>query len=123
MRGGVWVMTDYLPEAVRAGLEEARKRDLKRRSRLRVHAGDEVYPILRFWETGFALDADQVVSLRGIVDIYDGPRHIYNSLIIASDIENGELICTMKRSTLTQEHPALDYVRDDDAPVGYLPRE
>ncbi len=116
-------MTDYLPEAVRAGLEEARKRDLRRRSRLRIVAGDEVYPILRFWETGFALDAAQVVSLRGIVDIYDGPKHIYNSLIVASDIENGELICTMKRSTLTQDRPPLDYVRDEDAPVGYLPRK
>ncbi len=116
-------MTDYLPEAVRAGLEEARKRDLKRRSRLCVHAGEDVYPILRFWETGFALDAEQVATLRGSVDIYDGPRHLYNSLIVASDIENGELICTMKRSTLTQKGPALDYARDDDAPVGYLPRD
>lgn len=116
-------MTDYLPEAVRAGLDEARKRDLKRRSRLRIIAGDEVYPILRFWETGFALDAEQVVSLRGIVDIYEGPKHLYNSLIVASDIENGELICTMKRSTLAQDRPPLDYVRDEDAPVGYLPRK
>lgn len=116
-------MTDYLPEAVRAGLEEARKRDLRRRSRLCVHAGDEVYAILRFWETGFSLDAEQVLALRGMVDIYDGPRHLYNSLIIAADVENGELICTMKRSTLTLDRPPLDYVRDDDAPAGYLPRK
>ncbi len=116
-------MTDYLPEAVRAGLEEARKRDLRRRSRLRVLAGEEVYPILRFWGTGFSLDAAQVVSLRGMVDIYDGPTHLYNSLIIASDIEDGELICLMKRSTPTHDRPPLDYVRDEDAPVGYLPRK
>lgn len=116
-------MTDYLPESVRAGLEEARKREMRRRSRLCVHAGDEVYAILRFWETGFSLDAAQVVSLRGMVDIYDGPRHLYNSLIIAAGVEDGELICTMKRSTLTLDRPPLDYVRDDDAPAGYLPRD
>jgi hypothetical protein len=116
-------MTDYLPEAVRAGLEEARKRDLRRRSRLCVHAGAEVYPILRYWGAGFTLDAEQVISLRGSVDIYDGPRHLYNSLIVATDVENGELICTMKRSTLTQDRPPLDYAQDDDRPAGYLTRD
>ncbi|WP_347312397.1 hypothetical protein [Defluviimonas sp. SAOS-178_SWC] len=116
-------MSEYLPKEVRAGLEEARKRDLKRRSRLRVIAGDEVYPILRFWETGFALDADQVQHLRGLVDIYDGTRHLYQSLIVASGIEEGELICTMKRSTMAHDKVPLDYVRDDNAPVGYLPRD
>ena len=114
---------DELPEAVRAGLDEARKRDPRRRSRLRIVAGDAVYPILRFWETGFALDAGQVVSLRGSVDIFEGPRHLYTSLIVASDIENGDLICTMKRSTLTRDRPPLDHVRDEDAPVGYLPQK
>jgi hypothetical protein len=115
-------MTDYLPEAVLAGLAEARKRDQRRRSRLCVHAGEAVYPILRFWETGFSLDAETVLSLRGRVDIYDGPKHLYNSLIVATDIEAGELICTMKRSTLTQDRPPLDYERDDDMPAGYLPK-
>lgn len=115
-------MTDYLPESIRAGLDEARRRALRRRSRLCVHAGDEVYPILRFWATGFSLDADQVLALRGMVDIYDGPKHLYNSLIVAADVENGELICTMKRSTPTLDRPPLDYERDDEAPAGYLPR-
>ncbi|WP_413877228.1 hypothetical protein [Albidovulum sp.] len=115
-------MTDFLPKDVQEGLDAARKRDLKRRSRLRVLAGEEVYPILRFWGTGFSLDADQVQHIRGLVDIYDGTRHLYQSLIIASAVEAGELICTMKRSTAAHDAPPLDYVRDEDAPVGYLPR-
>lgn len=115
-------MTDMLPKEVQEGLDAARKRDLKRRSRLRVMAGDEVYPILRFWGTGFALDADQVQHLRGLVDIFDGARHLYQSLIMASGVEEGELICTMKRSTIAHDAVPLDYVREDDAPVGYLPR-
>ncbi|MCB2136192.1 MAG: hypothetical protein KDE08_09660 [Rhodobacteraceae bacterium] len=115
-------MTDFLPKEVRAGLEEARKRDLQRRSRLRVMVGEEIYPVLRFWESGFSLDADTVVSMRGLVDIYDGSRHLYQSLVIASEVEEGELICTMKRSTMAHDKVPLDYVRDEDAPVGYLPR-
>ena len=115
-------MIDYLPKDIQAGLDEARKRDLRRRSRLRVVAGEDVYPILRFWETGFTLDADQVQSLRGLVDIYDGARHLYQSLIVASDIDNGELVCEMKRSTPAHAQAPLDYARDEDAPAGYLPR-
>lgn len=116
-------MTDYLPKDVRDGLEAARKRDLKRRSRLRVHAGDDIYPILRFWNAGFSLDADQVQHIRGLVDIYDGSRHLYQSLIIASEIAAGELICVMKRSTAAVDRAPLDYARDEDAPVAYLPRQ
>jgi hypothetical protein len=116
------VMSEFLPKEVRAGLEEARKRDIKRRSRLRAQVGDDLYPILRFWEDGFALDADQVTHLRGLVDIYDGARHLYQSLIIASEVEAGELICVMKRSTATTERAPLDFVRDDNAPVALLPR-
>ncbi|MCX7888506.1 MAG: hypothetical protein N2422_02105 [Rhodobacteraceae bacterium] len=115
-------MTDFLPREVRAGLEEARRRDLRRRARLRVVAGDEVWPILRFWEDGFALDADQVAHLRGLVDIYDGGRHVYTCLIIASAVEEGELICVMKRSTPAEEKAPLDFVRDENAPAGLLPR-
>lgn len=115
-------MTDFLPKEVRAGLEVARKKGLTKRSRLRVHAGDDIYPVLRFWADGFTLDADQVTHLRGLVDIYDGSRHLWQSLIIASEVEEGELVCVMKRSTAALERPPLDYARDDTAPVAYLPR-
>ena len=113
-------MSEFLPKEVRAGLEEARKRDLRKRARLKVVAGDDVYPILRFWDDGFALDADRVVHLRGRVDILDGARHLYQSLIVASEVAGGELICTMKRSTAALDRPPLDFVRDESAPVGYL---
>ncbi|MCV2866844.1 hypothetical protein [Defluviimonas sp. WL0075] len=115
-------MTDFLPKEVLAGLEEARKRSIRERSRLRVRVGTEIYPIIRFWDDGFALDADQVAHLRGLVDIYDGTRHLWQSLIVASEVEAGELICVMKRSTAALDRAPLDYARDENAPVGYLPR-
>ena len=103
-------------------LEAARKRDLKRKSRLRVQVGEAVFPILRFWDEGFALDAAMVPQLRGLVDVYDGANHIFQCLIVASSTENGELVCDFKRSTAVLDRPALDYWRDENAPVGYLPR-
>lgn len=116
-------MLEFLPHHVRDGLEAARKREERKRSRLRVHVGDAIYPILRMWTDGFALDADQVPGrLRGLVNIYDGSRHVSQCLIIATAIENGELVCEFKRATAVTDRPALDYLRDENAPVGYLPR-
>lgn len=122
LRGAVSQMSEFLPKEVRAGLEEARRRDLVKRSRLRVLAGDEIYPILRQWEDGFSLDAGQVAHLRGLVDIFEGSRHLSQCLIVASGIEGGELICTMKRSTAAIDRAPLDFERDENAPSGYLPR-
>lgn len=116
-------MLEFLPHHVREGLEAARKREERKRSRLRVQVGGAAYPILRFWRNGFSLDADQVPDrLRGLVDVYDGSRHVFQCLIVASAIEDGQLVCEFKRATAVTDRPALDYLRDENAPVGYLPR-
>ncbi|HEX9857798.1 MAG TPA: hypothetical protein VGA75_05530 [Paracoccaceae bacterium] len=113
-------MLEFLPKEVREGLEAARKRDRKRLARLRVQFGSEVFPILRLWDDGLALDADHVPHLRGLVDIYDGARQICQCLIIASTVENGELICDFKRATNVTDKPPLDFWRDENAPVALL---
>lgn len=116
-------MLEFLPKEVREGLEAARKRDLKRKARLRVEVGDAVYPVLRFWDNGFALDADlSPGKLRGLVDVYDGSRHVFQCLIVASSIEHGELVCDFKRATAVTGRAPLDFWRGDEAPVGYLPK-
>lgn len=116
-------MQEFLPKEVREGLEAARLRDLKKRSRLRVQVGEAVFPVLRFWHDGFALDADlSPGKLRGLVDVYDGSRHVLQCLIMATSIENGELVCDFKRATAVTDRAPLDFWRDDSAPVGYLPR-
>lgn len=114
-------MLEFLPQEVREGLEAARKRDYKRKSRLRVQLGGAVFPILRFWDDGFSLDATLSPPLRGLVDIYDGANHIFQCLIIASSAENGEVICDFKRLTAVSDRPPLDFWRDENAPVAYLP--
>ena len=63
-------MLEFLPKEVREGLEAARKRDMKRKSRLRVQVGEAVFPVLRFWHDGFALDAGLSPGrLRGLVAV------------------------------------------------------
>ncbi len=115
-------MFEFLPRDLRDGLEAARKRKLRRKSRLRVQVGDKVYPVLRFWDDGLALDATLTPHLRGLVDVYDGATHIFQCLIVASDSDNGELLCSFKRSTAVFDRAPLDYWRDENAPVGYLPK-
>lgn len=115
-------MLEFLPLEIREGLEAARKRDQKRKSRLRVQLGEAVFPVLRLWEDGLALDPDRAPHLRGLVDIYDGSRHLCQCLIVASTVENGELICEFKRATQVASGPALDFWKDENAPVGFLAR-
>ncbi|SEP07809.1 hypothetical protein SAMN04490248_12319 [Salinihabitans flavidus] len=114
-------MDSFLPEHVRAGLEAARKKDQRRRSRMRVEADGRSFRILRFQEDGFTLDIEDAPHLRGLVDLYDGPRHLSQCLIVASGEEVGEMRYEFKWSTRAGDRPALDFERPDDAPDGYLP--
>lgn len=113
---------EFLPKDLLVGLQEARNREARKNSRLRVHAGGEVWRVLRRWRGGLALDAAQVTHLRGLVDLFDGSRHLSTCLIVASDVDKGELICTVKRETAVTDRAALDFARDENAPVGFLPR-
>ena len=115
-------MLEFLPQDVRDGLDVAQRRAAKRRSRLRVQVGEAVYPILRLHEDGMVIDAGMAPHLRGLVDIYDGSRHLCTALIIASTVENGELRCDFKRSTKVTDRPALDFWQDENAPVALLPK-
>lgn len=113
-------MSTFLPKEVQEGLDQARMRDLKKKSRLRVHVDDEVFPVLRFWDTGFSLDAENAPHLRGLVDLYDGSRHLYQCLIVASDEENGQMIYDFKRNTAAVDKAPLDFARDENAPIALL---
>ena len=116
-------MLEFLPKEVREGLDAARKREQRRRSRLHVQVGEAVYPVVRFWADGFALDGDLAPGrLRGLVDLYDGPRHMLQCLIVASTAENGELVCDFKRATPVADRAAAEFWRGENAPVGSLPR-
>lgn len=115
-------MSFFLPKEVRDGLETAQKRALKRKNRLHVRIGEQHFPIHEFTETGFTMTMDAAPRLRGFVDIYDGPRHVFYALIVACDEEAATLHYEFKRATAIQADAPIDYERSANAPVGYLTR-
>lgn len=115
-------MTTYLPPDVQAGLDAARRLARRKGSRLRVEAGGTSHRVLRAWENGFALEAAEAPHLRGLVDLYDGARHLSQCLIVASSEEEGEVHFEYKRMTEASGRQPLDFYRAPDAPAALLPR-
>ncbi|PID36303.1 MAG: hypothetical protein CR993_05530 [Rhodobacterales bacterium] len=114
-------MSTYLSKEVLEGLEGARKRALKKKTRLRVVVGFEAYPILEFdEEQGFALDIENAPKLRGLVDLYDGSRHLYQCLIIASEAEGDLMRYDFKQITAATDKAPKDFVEAEDAPVALI---
>ncbi|MCC6007486.1 MAG: hypothetical protein JJU40_07400 [Rhodobacteraceae bacterium] len=116
-------MLEHLPRDVLEGLDRARRERMRRKSRLRVRVGEEVFPILRFRDDGFSVDAAGTPNLRGLVDILEGGRHLYQALIVYSERDGGEMRYEFKRHTPSHTTPPADYHRDEAAPVALLPRE
>lgn len=114
-------MNTYVPKAVQEALDTARLQGMRKKSRLRVMADNELYPVLRIWKTGFSVEADTAPMLRGLVDIYEGARHLSQCLIVASEEEGGEMRYEFKRSTLTSDTAPLDFYKSPDAPAGLIP--
>lgn len=116
-------MTTYLPKEVQAGLEAARKKSLKKSSRLRVEADGRSFKVLRFREDGFSLDIEDTPHLRGLVDLFDGGRHLSQCLIVASE-EDGDLMhYEFKRATQVSDTAPVDFYRGENAPVALLSDE
>lgn len=113
-------MTTFMSKEVRDGLAAARLAALKKSSRLRVGTDDEQFKVLRLWQGGFAVEAESTPPLRGLVDLYDGARHLYQCLIVASEAEAGEMCYEFKRSTVASDQAPLDYIKDPEAPVALL---
>ena len=113
-------MTDFLPKDVQEGLDRARLAALRASSRMRLHVGDDIHPVLRAWEGGFAMEAERAPQLRGLVDLYDGARHLSRCLIVASSEEPGEVHFEMKRMTEATGEQPVDFERLSDAPVALL---
>ncbi|EBA17226.1 hypothetical protein RSK20926_05807 [Roseobacter sp. SK209-2-6] len=113
-------MTTYVPKAVQDALDDARLKGMKKKSRLRVQVGNAFFPVLRMWKTGFSVEEETAPQLRGLVDLFDGARHLSQCLIVASEAEGGEMRYEFKRATPAADHAPLDFYRAPDAPVGLL---
>ena len=115
-------MSTFLSKEVREGLDNARLAALKKSSRLRVESGGQSFRVLRMWDNGFAMEAQGAPQLRGLVDMFDGGRHLSQCLIVTSSEEDGEMRYDFKWSTTALDHAPLDFERDEDAPIALLGR-
>ena len=115
-------MTTFLPKEVAEGLEAARKQALRKKSRLRVQAGMEIFTVLKYWDSGFSVDLQDAPQLRGLVDLYDGSRHLYQCFFVASEEEGGEMRYEFKRNTRAVDSAPLDFERDANKPVALIGR-
>jgi len=115
-------MTDFLPKAIREELAQATRIARRKKVRRVVHVGDEAYPILEFRNDGFAVDGEATPRLRGLIDIFDGPHHLYQALIVAS-AEDGDLMrYEFKRNTAAATTAPVDFEQVSDRPVALIPR-
>lgn len=113
-------MSTYISPEMQAGLDAARKKALKRRHRLRVEVDGQSFRVLRFGDTGFTLDIDNAPKLRGLVDLFDGSKHLYQCLIVATQEQGGEMRYEFKRATLAAERAPVDFFKGENAPVALL---
>lgn len=115
-------MLESLPESVRAELRAAQTNRAKKGNRLRVEANGESYRVMRLTAEGFALELENAPKLRGLVDLYDGSRHLSQCLIVAALEEGDEMIYDFKRNTAAGDGAPLDFERAVDAPIALLGR-
>ncbi|WP_197919358.1 hypothetical protein [Thiosulfatihalobacter marinus] len=113
-------MSTYITPEIQAGLDAARKKDLKRRNKLRVEADGRSFRVLRFREDGFTLDIEDAPHLRGLVDLYDGGRHFLQCLIVASAAEGDEMQYEFKRATPATDRAPVDFDQGEFVPAGLI---
>jgi hypothetical protein len=114
-------MSSFLPQSVRDELAAAQKVTRRRRATRMVHVGDAAYPILDMTEGGFSVEAEDAPHLRGLIDIYDGPRHLYRALIVASEQEGDMMRYEFKRNPPAATQAPVDFETTGEQPVAFLP--
>ena len=113
-------MSTFLSKDVIAGLEAAQKADLRKKSRFRVESNKNSYPVLQLKKSGFCVEVERAPMIRGLVDLYDGDKHLKQCLIVASKEENGIVHFEYKRNTNTQTAAPRDFYQEKSA-VALIP--
>lgn len=115
-------MLESLPQSIQDELRIAHAKSAKKRQRLRVEANGESHAIVRMLPEGFVVDRGTAPNLRGLVDIYDGGRHLSQCLIVASASDGHRIQYDFKRNTSATDGAPLDFERAENAPIALLGR-
>lgn len=101
-------------------LAAARAKPRNRKNRMRVHAGDKVFPVIDNWKGGFAVARDDCPLLRGFVELYDGARHVASCLVICAQDDGDLRRYEYKRVTPAQDDNPKDFAEDPFAPSALI---
>lgn len=101
-----WI--DALAPAPRRPVPGRRLRD----PALTVRAGGKSWPVLRCTARGFCVADEDVPRLRGLVDLYDGERHVMQCLVVGASAGDGEIVYEFKRATLIRDAAPVDFEID-----------
>jgi hypothetical protein len=115
-------MLESLPQSIRNELHAAQTKAAAKKSRFRVEVNGQSYRIERMTGSGFALDIEDAPKLRGLVDIYDGGRHVSQCLIVAAAQNGEQMVYDFKRNTAASDGAPLDFERLENAPIALLSR-
>ena len=108
-------MSTFLSKDVLAGLEDAQKKmGAKKNKRFRVEFNKTRYPVLSLKKNGFSVEAEIAPEIRGLVDLYDGDKHLQQCLIVASKEESGIVYFEYKRSTATSTSAPKDFYQEKE---------
>ncbi len=112
-------MDGFLAERVASALDEARVAKSVKRSRYKVVVGNKTFPVTKLDDKGFSIAAMTAPTMRGYVDIYDGPHLIGRQLVVLASHAGGEAVYEYKLQSAECEAPA-DYVRKREKIAGVL---
>lgn len=113
---------DRLPDSITAELHAAHQRSARRKNRLRVEANGQSLPVVRMLTEGFVVEQGSEKRLRGLVDLYDGGRHVSQCLIVAASQDGDLMHYEFKRNTSATDGAPLDFERAENAPIALLGR-
>jgi len=113
-------MTGYLPEYIIDELGKARNKKLEKSISMKVRFNDKFYPIIKFSDNSFSIQAMEDIKLRGLVDIYSNNAHSYQALIVAQQVNGDVIDFSFKRNTIIKSEPALDFEKKESLISGFL---
>lgn len=113
-------MLETLPQSILDELRAAQSKTAKKANRLRVESGGKSYKVISATSKGFVLHIEDAPKLRGLVDLFDGGRHISQCLIVAASQNGDQMHYDFKRSTAASDGAPLDFVRAKNAPIALL---
>jgi len=108
---------DEMALALRRDAEKKQKKN-----RLRVRAGEREFKLRELSENGFVVEDASGKHLRGLVDLYDGSKHLAQCLIVCARATASGMAYEFKRRTRIARNHAPDYVVSENAPVALLTR-